>query len=275
MRTKHLPQLFSATLLLAIVASTTVQAATYYTLTISSNGLYDALNGDRRVGKVTSSDGRINCAGCKRRYRSGKVVVLHANPDTGFGFSGWTGSCKHKRPICTVRMNRNRRVNAAFMDRPSGVTYVYETSEGMSMAKVAGVSTDGRYAVAIHKGITYTVDRNTARLVLGTVEEVYWRDLNCTGRAYVYGADRHVLGIKGHPTRATLPPQIESATFIVYHDLQFGDVDVYSVWHPTLGCMNLSGPMSARRMGKVIWRRGASSPNGAEVDIGQGVLLKE
>jgi subtilisin family serine protease len=77
-----------------------------YTLTInpSSNG------------KVSSSDGKINCGStCVADYSSEQVVTLQALANTGFQFQQWEGDCSGTTNPLTVTMNTAKSCTATFI----------------------------------------------------------------------------------------------------------------------------------------------------------------
>ncbi len=65
-------------------------------------------------GKVTSTDGNINCgATCSFTYFSGSAVTLNATADQGWMFAGWSGACSGTGS-CDVTMTQNQSVQAMF-----------------------------------------------------------------------------------------------------------------------------------------------------------------
>lgn len=71
-------------------------------------------------GQVTTSDGRIQCAGrCSARYHRGALLRLTAKPDANFLFDGWEGACIGAASICDVAIDRSTSVRARFRGAPS------------------------------------------------------------------------------------------------------------------------------------------------------------
>jgi len=78
-----------------------------HTLTINKGGTYK--------GVVTSSPEGVNCGSdCDEVYYSGTVVRLIAIPDTGYFFSGWSGSGCSGRGQCILTINTDTIVTATF-----------------------------------------------------------------------------------------------------------------------------------------------------------------
>lgn len=73
-------------------------------------------------GRVTSSPPGISCHSgfngmsttCGARYPSNTFVTLHAQPDSGSTFGGWSGACAGTSASCTVRMDQQKFVGAVF-----------------------------------------------------------------------------------------------------------------------------------------------------------------
>ncbi len=77
-----------------------------YTLTVTRIG----------SGTVTSAPAGIFCgANCVATYTDGTVVTLTATPDAGWVFAGWSGACSGAGSTCTVTMDANKSVRAAFV----------------------------------------------------------------------------------------------------------------------------------------------------------------
>jgi len=51
---------------------------------------------------------------CSVKYAAGTAVTLTATPPAGKPFVGWSGACSGAAPQCTVTMNANVSVGAAF-----------------------------------------------------------------------------------------------------------------------------------------------------------------
>jgi hypothetical protein len=66
-------------------------------------------------GTVTSSPSGINCGGdCTNDYTDGQLVTLTATVSSGSTFGGWTGCDSPSGNQCTMTMNADKTVNAAF-----------------------------------------------------------------------------------------------------------------------------------------------------------------
>ncbi|CRI64467.1 Peptidase S8 and S53 subtilisin kexin sedolisin (modular protein) [Thiocapsa sp. KS1] len=68
-------------------------------------------------GRITSSPAGIDCGqDCARAFANGTSVVLTAQADGESIFSGWDGACSGGIASCTVAMNADKTVGAAFRD---------------------------------------------------------------------------------------------------------------------------------------------------------------
>lgn len=57
----------------------------------------------------------ISCGqNCTANFRSGTVVTLTASPTGAQKFLNWGGSCAGTKPLCTVKITGNTRVQAVF-----------------------------------------------------------------------------------------------------------------------------------------------------------------
>ncbi len=74
----------------------------------------------RRVGsgRVTSKPAGINCGRtCSISITESTSVTLTARATSRSRFHSWSGSCRHSRPRCVVRMSKARSIRARFMRR--------------------------------------------------------------------------------------------------------------------------------------------------------------
>lgn len=78
------------------------------------------------TGTVTSVPAGIDCGlTCSAVYTAGTTVVLTAVADPGSVFTGWTGAGCGGIGVCTVIMNNNYTVDAAFTSSTKSYTYAY------------------------------------------------------------------------------------------------------------------------------------------------------
>ncbi|KKU21993.1 MAG: hypothetical protein UX33_C0017G0009 [Candidatus Azambacteria bacterium GW2011_GWC1_46_13] len=89
---------------------------TTYTLTIAKRTLtVTKSSAGAANGTVTSSPSGINCgADCSEVYNYGTSVTLTASNTNGAVFLNWTGACTGSGTTCTVNMDADKSVNAAF-----------------------------------------------------------------------------------------------------------------------------------------------------------------
>lgn len=110
-----------------------------YTLTTVKSGT--------GTGTVTSSPAGISCGStCSANYTSGTSVTLSATANADSTFTGWGGAssptCVNATPgvTCTVTMNRNWGVGAAFARNGACAATHYSCSYGTSTNNVDGPS---------------------------------------------------------------------------------------------------------------------------------------
>ncbi|MBI5742105.1 MAG: choice-of-anchor D domain-containing protein [Nitrospirae bacterium] len=90
----------------------TLTRTNYITVTPSA---YQLTVNVTNSGTVTSSLLGISCPGdCTEQYSSGTVITLTAVPQPGEVFGGWTGCSNSTGNQCTLTMNTNTSVAAAF-----------------------------------------------------------------------------------------------------------------------------------------------------------------
>lgn len=66
-------------------------------------------------GAVNSTPAGIDCGKtCAASYPLGSAVALSATPAPGLAFIGWSGACTGTAPTCTVTLNTDTKVGAAF-----------------------------------------------------------------------------------------------------------------------------------------------------------------
>jgi len=89
---------------------------TTYTLTIAKRTLtVTKSSAGAANGTVTSSPSGINCgADCSEVYNYGTSVTLTASNTNGAVFLNWTGACTGSGTTCTVNIDADKSVNAAF-----------------------------------------------------------------------------------------------------------------------------------------------------------------
>jgi hypothetical protein len=100
-----------------------------YTLTVSRSG----------TGAGTVTGLAVNCgATCSASYASGTPVTLTATPDAGSTVGSWTGCDSTSGATCTLTMNGNRSVGAAFE---------VDTTPRLVLGALPASSTTGSYTV--------------------------------------------------------------------------------------------------------------------------------
>jgi len=92
---------------------TITESAQQYTLTVQKDGT--------GTGTVTSDPAGIDCGDdCAQDYYDGTQVALTATADAGSVFAGWSGGGCSGTGDCTVTMNSDQTVIAAFNEHDKG-----------------------------------------------------------------------------------------------------------------------------------------------------------
>ena len=128
---------------------TTVQPSNYV-LTANISG----------SGTITSNPAGINCGSdCSQTYNTGTAVTLTANPDTGYVFNNWGGSCSGNNTIFTFVLNTDTACQANFVssvdtdgdgipdvtdtdDDNDGLPDTFETANGLDPLDASDASSD-------------------------------------------------------------------------------------------------------------------------------------
>jgi GH25 family lysozyme M1 (1,4-beta-N-acetylmuramidase) len=93
------------------------------------------------AGSVTSGDARLDCgAVCRVTYGPGSDVTLTATPAPGGSFVGWGGDCLGTVPACTLRMDVDRTVTAAFSGTPAGTLALSPTASSARGGQAASLT---------------------------------------------------------------------------------------------------------------------------------------
>lgn len=71
-------------------------------------------------GAVSSTPAGVSCGPtCSAQYDDGTLLVLHATPDTGSTFAGWSSPTCSGTADCTVTMNADQDISATFTATPT------------------------------------------------------------------------------------------------------------------------------------------------------------
>ncbi len=104
-----------------------------YTLSVSKTG----------SGVITSVPASISCGStCNASFSAGSTVSLLAQPDYGFGFTGWGGACS-ATGTCVVTMNSDQSVSANFIELPKYQVTVPKVNTGIVNSEPAGILCGG------------------------------------------------------------------------------------------------------------------------------------
>jgi hypothetical protein len=131
-----------------------------FTLQVTKNGTGS--------GTVTSSPSGISCGTtCSRSFSGGTTVTLTAVPSSGSVFAGWSGGGCAGTGACTVQINNNINVSAAFTTSatpppPSGtftltVTKVQNGGTGDVASSPAGIDCGATCTASFASGTSITL----------------------------------------------------------------------------------------------------------------------
>ncbi len=116
------------------------------TFTTGGTQTYDFYVGRSGSGKVTSSDGKIDCGlTCYGKYDSGAKVTLTATADSGSTFSSWSG-CTSSTNTCAITVDSVKTVTATFTTGGTPTTYDFYVGKSGS-GKIT--SSDGKISCGI------------------------------------------------------------------------------------------------------------------------------
>lgn len=94
-------------------------------------------------GTITSAPAGISCGTvCNAPFADGTTVALLAQPDPGFGFSGWSGDC-NSTEACVVAINGNKTVTANFIELPRYPLKVTKPVNGSISSEPGGIICGG------------------------------------------------------------------------------------------------------------------------------------
>jgi len=79
---------------------------------ITSRSLSVTVDGNH--GAVRTNTGLFCRSECDWSLADGETTVIYAEPDPGFNFDGWEGSCSGKAPSCELTVTEDSRVRAVF-----------------------------------------------------------------------------------------------------------------------------------------------------------------
>ena len=109
-------------------------------------------------GRVTSTDGYINCPGtCSHTYAQGTQVSLNATPGTGWTFGGWSGACSGVGS-CNLTMNQNLSLIATFLQNETLTVTV--TGSGNVTSTDGHISCPGLCSYTYPNGTYVTLNAN-------------------------------------------------------------------------------------------------------------------
>jgi len=155
---------------------------------LSGSGSYvlSVLKTGTGAGTVSSSPAGISCGSdCTEAYAGGSSVVLTATASFGSVFSGWSGGGCSGTGTCTVALNADTEVTAAFTSAPQ--TYTLTVSTGTSSTTGSGTVTsvpagiscpaDCVEAYAPNTAVTLTATPDLSSVFTGWVISGGWSSL--------------------------------------------------------------------------------------------------
>lgn len=83
-------------------------------------------------------NGSVSCntTVCESQYASGTEVTLVASPNSGYGFSGWSGDCSGTSPTCVLTMDANKAVTASFVAAGPEDAFLNVNKNGLGSGRV-------------------------------------------------------------------------------------------------------------------------------------------
>jgi Fe-S cluster biogenesis protein NfuA len=78
-----------------------------------------------KISKIGSGNGLVTTSPSGTVFKAGTEVTLTVVPEDGSTFVEWSGACSGNEPSCTVVLNTNKSVTAAFEALPPPVYNVY------------------------------------------------------------------------------------------------------------------------------------------------------
>lgn len=139
--------------------------------TPGTNMLTANVSGDEtnQGGTVAGGDGQINCdpgeTDCSWQTTTGSTLTLLQTPDSGYDFAGWGGPCSGTGRSCTVQLESDQTVNAAFVKGASSHTLTVTVSGN---GTVTGANGAISCTSAGGSGCTATVDANASVTLTAT-----------------------------------------------------------------------------------------------------------
>ena len=128
---------------------------------VGTESLQVTISGSGATGTVTSAPAGINCpTTCSATFNNGTQVTLTATAGGGSGFSGWGGACSGTGATCTIMLNANQSVSAAFAPMSGNdqisVT-IGGTAQGTVTSSPAGISCPGTCTATFTDGAQVTL----------------------------------------------------------------------------------------------------------------------
>jgi uncharacterized repeat protein (TIGR02543 family) len=159
---------------LTVTANTTVTATftQVYTLSVIKSGL----------GTVTSNPSGINCgATCGADFVAGMPVTLSAIPQSGYGFTGWSGAginCPGSG-TCTVPMTQARTVTATFVQLVT--LTVGKTGDGSGTVAGGNINCGSTCTQSVFPGTMITLTATPSSADATSSRFVGWSEPGCAG----------------------------------------------------------------------------------------------
>ncbi len=142
------------------LAAQTVAASRQATLSVTAPTIGGHVTGTGGSGATAIECGSGARTDCTAAVDSGSVLMLTATPDAGYVFGGWSGACTGRESTCSVTLNGDAGVTAAFgLARTLTVT-------APGNGTVTGTDAGGVEVIACGTGCAATlIDGTTVTLV--------------------------------------------------------------------------------------------------------------
>jgi len=135
-------------------------------------------------GTITSNPAGINCGNtCSATYQQDTSVTLTATPDNNSTFVSWSGACTGTSTTCTVAMDSNKSVTAAFDQITHALSVNSLPVTGISITSATGHSGTTNYTKTVEEGTSVSLTAPSNHVIPGSniaYDFVSWSGTGCS-----------------------------------------------------------------------------------------------